>query len=74
MLEGIRAKAGEGVRVDHARGVRVVQRVFPSLFDMFGGNEPEDPGGFGEEAEFSKPLTSRAEPMLRPSSRVSGRT
>jgi beta-glucosidase len=52
VLEGIRARAGDGVRVDHARGVRVVQRVFPSLFDMFGGNTPEDPDGFDEEAEF----------------------
>ncbi len=52
VLEGIRAKAGPGVRVDHARGVGVVQRVFPSLFDMFGGNTPSDPEGFDEEAEF----------------------
>jgi beta-glucosidase len=52
VLEGIRAKVGEGVRVEHARGVRVVQRLFPSLFDMFGGNKPEDPPGFDEEVEF----------------------
>jgi beta-glucosidase len=54
VLEGIRAKAGEEVRVDHARGVRVVQRVFPSMFDMFGRNRPEDPEGFDEEAEFQQ--------------------
>ena len=52
VLEGIRAKAGDGVRVDHARGVGVVQRLFPSLFDMFGGNKPEDPDGFDEDTEF----------------------
>jgi beta-glucosidase len=52
VFEGIRARAGEGVRVDHARGVRVVQRLFPSLFDMFGGNKPADPDGFDEDAEF----------------------
>ncbi len=52
VLEGIRAKAGDGVRVDHARGVCVVQRLFPSLFDMFGGNKPSDPEGFDEDAEF----------------------
>ena len=52
VLQGIRARAGEGVRVEHARGVRVVQREFPSLFDMFGGNKPEDPVGFDEEVEF----------------------
>jgi beta-glucosidase len=54
VLEGIRAKAGEAVRVDHARGVRVVQRVFPSLFDMFGRNTPTDPEGFDEETEFQQ--------------------
>ncbi len=52
VLAGIRARAGAGVRVDHARGVRVVQREFPSLFDMFGGNKPADPPRFDEEAEF----------------------
>jgi beta-glucosidase len=52
VLEGIRTRAGDGVRVDHARGVPVVQREFPSLFDMFGGNTPTDPEGFDEDAEF----------------------
>ena len=33
---------------------RVVQRVFPSMFDMFGGNTPEDPEGFDEDAEFQR--------------------
>jgi beta-glucosidase len=54
VVAGIRARAGDGVRVDHARGVPVVQRVFPSLFDMFGRNTPEDPGGFDEKAEFQE--------------------
>ena len=52
VLEGIRAKVGEQVRVDHAPGVRVVQRVFASMFDMFGGNRPEDPEGFDDDAGF----------------------
>jgi beta-glucosidase len=54
VLDGIRARAGEAVRVDYARGVGVVQRQFPSLFDMFGGNKPEDPEGFDEAAEFQQ--------------------
>jgi beta-glucosidase len=28
--------------------------VFASLFDMFGGNRPEDPEGFDEQAEFQR--------------------
>jgi beta-glucosidase len=56
VLAGIRARVGEGVLVDHARGVRVGQRVFPSMFDMFGGNAPEDPEGFDEEAEFQRAI------------------
>jgi beta-glucosidase len=31
-----------------------VQRVFPSMFDMFGRNRPEDPEGFDEDAEFER--------------------
>jgi beta-glucosidase len=52
VLDGIRRKVGDRARVDYAPGVRVVQRVFPSMFDMFGGNRPEDPEGFDEDAEF----------------------
>jgi beta-glucosidase len=54
VLDGIRARAGEGVRVEHAAGLPVVQRLYPSLFDMFGGNRPEDAEGFDEEAEFHR--------------------
>jgi beta-glucosidase len=54
VLEGIRSKVGDHVRVDHARGIRVVQRLFPSIFDMHGGNRPEDPEDFDEDAEFRR--------------------
>ncbi len=54
VLEGIRAKVGEATEVRYAQGVPVVQRVYPSMFDMFGGNRPEDPEGFDEEAEFQR--------------------
>jgi beta-glucosidase len=54
VLDGIRGTAGERVRVDYARGIRVVQRVFASMFDMFGGNRPADPEGFDEGAEFAR--------------------
>jgi beta-glucosidase len=54
VLEGIKAKVGDAVKVEYAQGIPVVQRVFPSMFDMFGGNRPEDPEGFNEEAEFQR--------------------
>ena len=54
VLAGIKARAGDALRVDYARGVPVVQREFPSLFDMFGGNAPVDPDGFDEAAEFQR--------------------
>jgi beta-glucosidase len=31
-----------------------VQRVFPSMFDMWGGNRPADPEGFDAGAEFDR--------------------
>jgi beta-glucosidase len=52
VLNGIRARAGDAVRVEYARGIPVVQREFPSLFDMFGRNTPSDPEGFDSDAEF----------------------
>ena len=44
-------RAGEQVQVDYAPGIRPAQRKFPSMFDMFGGNAPEDPEDFNDEAE-----------------------
>jgi beta-glucosidase len=57
VLDGIRAHVGDRVRVDYAQGVPVVQRVFPSMFDMFGANRPVDPDGFDEAAEFDRAVT-----------------
>jgi beta-glucosidase len=54
VLDGIRDKVGESLRVEYARGVPVVQREFPSLFDMFGWNTPSDPEGFDADAEFER--------------------
>ncbi len=54
VLDGLRARLGDGVRVEHARGVPVVQREFGSIFDMFGGNTPVDPDGFEADAELAR--------------------
>ena len=54
VLDGIQRKVGGRVQVQYAPGVRPAQRVFPSMFDMFGGNAPEDPEGFDDEAELHR--------------------
>jgi beta-glucosidase len=54
VLEGIRTRVGDRMRVEYAQGIPVVQRVFASMFDMFGGNRPSDPEGFAEDAEFQR--------------------
>ena len=54
VLDGIRRKVGDRVDVEYAPGIPVVQRVFPSMFDMFGRNRPQDPEGFDEDAEFRR--------------------
>ncbi|MBW4040962.1 MAG: beta-glucosidase BglX [Acidobacteria bacterium] len=56
VLDGIRDRLGDAVRVDSARGIPVGRRTFPSMFDMFGGNAPEDPEGFEPEAEFTRAI------------------
>jgi len=54
VLDGIRTAVGDRVRVEHAAGIPVAQRTFPSMFDMFGGNAPADPEGFDADAEFTR--------------------
>ena len=54
VCDGIRRKVGDRVRVEYAPGVRVVQRLFPSIFDLHGGNRPADPEGFEDDAEFRR--------------------
>ncbi len=54
VVDGIRARVGDAVRVEAVRGIPVGQRTFPSMFDMFGGNAPEDPEGFDPDAEFAR--------------------
>ncbi len=54
VLDGIREKVGDRVAVAYAPGVRPAQRTFPSMFDMFGGNAPEDPADFDDGAELRR--------------------
>jgi beta-glucosidase len=54
VLQGIRERADEGVRVDYVPGIRPAQRAFPSMFDMFGDNAPAAPVDFDDAAELDR--------------------
>jgi beta-glucosidase len=54
VLDGIRNRAGAGVEVDYAPGIRLAHRTFPSMFDMFEGNLPADLPGFDDDAELAR--------------------
>ncbi len=57
VLDGIRNRAGDGVQVGYAPGIRPARRAFPSMFDMFGNNAPIDPAGFDDDAELARAIT-----------------
>jgi beta-glucosidase len=57
VLEGIRNRAGAGVEVGYAPGIRPAYRTFPSMFDMFADNTPVDPVGFDDEAELARAVS-----------------
>jgi beta-glucosidase len=61
VLDGLRARLGERVRVDFAPGIPVGQRTFPSMFDMFGGNAPSDPEGFDPDVELARAVRTAEE-------------
>ena len=54
VLQGIQERAGQGVEVGYAPGIRPAQRTFPSMFDMWGDNAPVDPAGFDDAAELER--------------------
>jgi beta-glucosidase len=56
VLEGIRARVGDRVRVDYVPGVARPQRLFPSPFDRMDRHTTVDPEGFDEEAELRQPV------------------
>jgi beta-glucosidase len=54
VLDGIRAHIGDAAAVDFAPGIRPAQRTYPSMFDMWAGNVPEEPEGFDDAAELAR--------------------
>lgn len=63
IVDGLRNRAGAGVEIEFAPGTRPARRLFPSMFDQFPGNTPDDPIGFDDEAEFQRAveLAARSE-------------
>ena len=60
VLQGLRDRAGENATVSYAPGIRPSQRIFPSMFDMWGGNTPEDPADFDDDAELEQAVALAA--------------
>lgn len=54
IADGIRARAGSGITVRSAPGVRRAQRLFPSMFDQFPGLEPDQQPDFDDEGELGR--------------------
>ncbi len=54
VLQGIREHAGHDARVEYAPGIRPAFRTFPSMFDMWAGNTPQEPEGFDDDAELQR--------------------
>jgi len=53
VLAGVKARVADGVRVDHAPGVRVTERVFESMFDRMDHGLPTTPDDFDDDAELA---------------------
>jgi beta-glucosidase len=54
ILAGVKARAGEGVSVGYAPGVRPPERVFASMFDDMDHALPVVPPGFDDDAELAR--------------------
>jgi beta-glucosidase len=54
VLDGLRSRLEPTTEVRQAPGLRPAQRTFASMFDMFGGNSPEDPQDFDDGAELRR--------------------
>jgi beta-glucosidase len=56
VFEGIRAKVGSSVKVEHAPGVDIA-RVYPSIFDLINGRRPAAWSEAQKQAEFEKAVS-----------------
>ncbi|MDN5570674.1 MAG: glycoside hydrolase family 3 C-terminal domain-containing protein [Propionibacteriaceae bacterium] len=54
ILDGIRDRVGEGVRVEHVPGVQVAPRHFTSMFDRMDPTVPHTPEDHDDDAELAR--------------------
>ncbi len=54
VFEGLRNRLSATTEIAYAPGTRPAQRLFPSMFDMFPGNTPDDPEDFDDDAELQR--------------------
>jgi beta-glucosidase len=54
ILEGIKARAGADVRVEHAPGVGIPSRIFPSMFDQLDPDVENTPADYDDDAELDR--------------------
>lgn len=60
ITEGIRARVGEGVRVDHAPGAGIPARLFASMFDRQDPTVVYTPADYDDDAEINAAVTLAA--------------
>jgi beta-glucosidase len=54
VLDGLREKVGDRVDIGFAPGIPRAHRAFPSMFDMFPGNIPDQQPDFDDDGEFQR--------------------
>ncbi|MFK0402016.1 glycoside hydrolase family 3 N-terminal domain-containing protein [Microbacterium sp. NPDC090225] len=60
ILEGIRARAGDQLRVDHAPGAAITERLYPSPFDRMDATVETTPEGYDDDIEIDRAVALAA--------------
>ncbi|MET8978040.1 glycoside hydrolase family 3 N-terminal domain-containing protein [Streptomyces sp. NPDC004539] len=61
VLEGLRRRLGDGVRVGHAPGAGIVERAFPSPFDAMDETVESTPADHDDDAEIDRAVALAAD-------------
>ena len=61
ILDGLRARLGDGVRVDHAPGAGLTERVHPSEFDRMDPTVSATPADYDDDAEIERAVRLAAD-------------